>query len=294
MSTKNKIIIPMFVMVVLSVSITLVSSLFQLSSFVDSIIAEGHRRVHYQIHIDTEVLDNNIFLLDEYLLSQKAKMVWKLVVMGLLIASTLLAIFIPLVLYAFRLLDTSTNKPHDLVHYDALTGIYNRRYFDDNLKRIINSLSRSNGILSLMMIDVDFFKNYNDTYGHNKGDGCLRSIAIALAESIERADDFVARYGGEEFVVVMPNTDEYGARIIANRMLEGIQNCNIQHENNDAASRVTVSIGITTGRVNRSQSGEDYIKRADEMLYKSKRNGRNRYTFASLHGDDKQVEVSMG
>jgi diguanylate cyclase (GGDEF)-like protein len=170
----------------------------------------------------------------------------------------------------------------DKVNYDAVTGVYSRRYLDESLKRIISLLSRSGSKLSVLMIDVDFFKKYNDTYGHIKGDECLKVIATALNRSINRMNDFVARYGGEEFAVVLPNTDADGARTLADRILEYIKACDIPHAKNEAASRVTVSIGVTTGDVTYTQINEDYTKRADEALYMSKQNGRNRYSFLDL------------
>ena len=168
------------------------------------------------------------------------------------------------------------------VERDALTGIFNRRFFDNNMKRIISFLSRSAGSLSLMMIDIDFFKRYNDTYGHLEGDKCLRIVAQTLSQSIKRANDFVARYGGEEFIVVLPNTDEQGARLVADRLLGNIRNCNIPHEKNDAADCVTISIGVTTGKVTYTNNADNFIKKADELLYKSKQGGRNRYSIDQL------------
>jgi len=167
----------------------------------------------------------------------------------------------------------------DKVHYDALTGIYNRRFMEDSLKRILKSLARSGGTLSVLMMDVDFFKKYNDTYGHSEGDACLIAVAEALSGSLSRADDFVARYGGEEFVIVLPDTDESGARVIAGRVLNNVKARNIPHEKNEAADHVTISIGVTTSDVKQEQSGDDYIKQADKALYMSKQSGRNRYTF---------------
>ncbi len=149
----------------------------------------------------------------------------------------------------------------DKINYDALTGIYSRRYFDEGMKRIINSLSRSDCLLSLLMIDIDFFKRYNDTYGHIAGDKCLITVAQALSRSITRADDFVARYGGEEFVVVLPHTNEKGAKLVAEKMLNNIRKCNIPHRHNDAADYVTISIGVTTGKVVHTQSADDFVKR---------------------------------
>jgi diguanylate cyclase (GGDEF)-like protein len=168
------------------------------------------------------------------------------------------------------------------IYDDPLTGIHNRRYFDENLERIIKLLSRSDSTLSLLMIDIDYFKKFNDTYGHIEGDKCLKTIAETLKKSITRTDDFVARYGGEEFVVVLPHTDENGARLIANRLHENIRKSCIPHRKSDVAKYVTISIGGTTGIVNHVQDGDDYIRRADEMLYLSKQNGRNRSSFCAL------------
>lgn len=173
----------------------------------------------------------------------------------------------------------------DKVHYDALTGIYNRRYLEESLKRIIRSISRSGGTLSVLMLDIDFFKKYNDTYGHSMGDECLKAVTKALNGSLQRADDFLARYGGEEFIAVLPNTDESGACVIAARMLENVKACGIPHEKNEAAACVTVSIGVSTGCVKHGQNGGEYIKRADKALYMSKQNGRNRYTFIDFQGE---------
>jgi diguanylate cyclase (GGDEF)-like protein len=143
-------------------------------------------------------------------------------------------------------------------------------------------LTRGEAELSVFFIDIDFFKKYNDTYGHAEGDECLKTVAKTLAESLSREDDFVARYGGEEFVVVLPNTGESGAKAVANTLLENVRAKNIAHEKNEAASCVTISVGITTGVVKHTQSGNDYIKKADEALYKSKQNGRNMFTFESF------------
>jgi len=165
----------------------------------------------------------------------------------------------------------------DKVHFDALTGIYNRRFMDDNLRRVVKSLSRSKGVLSVMMIDIDFFKKYNDNYGHKKGDTCLIAVAKALSETA-RMDDCVIRYGGEEFVVLLPNTDEAGVGITAERLLECVRALRIPHENSDIAKYVTISIGATTVNVKLHHQYMDYIERADQALYMSKNSGRNRYT----------------
>ena len=169
------------------------------------------------------------------------------------------------------------------INYDALTGIYNRRFLDTKLNQVIKSLHRTKGSLSLLMIDIDFFKSYNDTYGHNEGDKCLKIIAETLKGTINRIDDFVARYGGEEFVAVLPNTDENGTRLIAEEMLQNIRKRNMPHSKSSAADHVTVSIGATSGIAELLDSEEAFIRCADEAMYQSKQEGRNRYTFRKMY-----------
>jgi len=170
-------------------------------------------------------------------------------------------------------------------NYDALTGIYNRNYMDSTFQNIMHMLSRSNGILSVLMIDVDFFKKYNDEYGHDKGDYCLKAVAKTLSDSITRKEDFVARYGGEEFLAILPNTDEAGVRIIANRLLESVRRMALPHGRSSVADHVTVSIGATTGNVLFTQAKEVFIKRADEAMYSAKQSGRDRYVFMPLSSE---------
>jgi methyl-accepting chemotaxis protein len=174
----------------------------------------------------------------------------------------------------------------DLTVIDQLTGICNRRFMDGSLKKIIKSLSRTGGNLSVLMVDIDFFKKYNDTYGHDMGDKCLIAIADVLMRCTAREDDFAARYGGEEFVVVLPNTEEEGARMVADRIIKEVYECCIPHETSEAADFVTVSVGGTTGMVRHSQKGSDYTKGADVALYKSKKNGRNQYTFERMKNEE--------
>lgn len=168
----------------------------------------------------------------------------------------------------------------DKVNHDALTNIYNRRYLDESLHRLINTLSRtSGGTLSVFMIDVDYFKKFNDAYGHAHGDECLIAVAGAIRGCLTRADDFAARYGGEEFTVVLPNVGENGAGIVAQKILESVRSLRIPHESSDAGKHVTVSIGAASGKVTETATPDDFIKQADKALYASKQNGRNMYTF---------------
>ena len=165
---------------------------------------------------------------------------------------------------------------------DALTEIYNRRFMENNLVHIMEFLSRSNGLLSVLLIDVDCFKKYNDTYGHDQGDVCLKRVAGVLADGVTRTSDFAARFGGEEFVAILPNTDDVGARVVAQKLLDNVRALEIPHSANGVAPYVTISIGITTGRVAYMQTWEDYLKRADKALYMSKGNGKNQFTYLPL------------
>ena len=162
---------------------------------------------------------------------------------------------------------------------DPLTGLYNRRYMDSSMERIMGLLSRSDGSLSVLMLDIDFFKRYNDTYGHDAGDKCLQAVAHALSYTVSRVNDLVVRYGGEEFAIILPNTDMDGASVFAEKLIHNVHELNIPHEKNEAAKYVTISIGVTTGKVDYKQDLSMYLKRADEALYTSKESGRNKYTY---------------
>ena len=179
-------------------------------------------------------------------------------------------------------LETELDGAKNKMYKDALTGIYNRRYFDENMTHLISLLSRANSKISLLMLDIDYFKLYNDAYGHQGGDDCLRKIAEILEKCVSRAEDFVARYGGEEFVVVLPNTDKFGARLVAENILKNIRYANITHEQSPIASYVTASVGVVSGMARHTQTKEDYVGLADEMLYASKQNGRDRHTFREI------------
>jgi len=168
---------------------------------------------------------------------------------------------------------------------DQLTGIYNRRFMDGHLKKTIKSMVRTNSSLSFLLIDIDYFKKYNDTYGHDAGDNCLRIVASTLSKCVSRDLDFVARYGGEEFAVVLPNTDKNGLHTVAERLLEKVRECKIPHKASHIADYVTISIGGTTSIVKHFHHIQDYIKAADKALYESKKNGRNRYTFEHFEGN---------
>jgi len=164
------------------------------------------------------------------------------------------------------------------LYIDDLTGIYNRRYFDETIPKLIKFLSRSNSCLSMMMIDIDFFSQYNELYGHDSGNDCLKIIAGLIKNCLPRTDDFIARYGGEEFVLVLPNTDTDGAGKVAERLIQHVKDANIPHNGSEIADHVTISVGVVSGFIKHTCNVDNFVNIADKQLYASKHKGRNRYS----------------
>jgi diguanylate cyclase (GGDEF)-like protein/PAS domain S-box-containing protein len=164
---------------------------------------------------------------------------------------------------------------------DGLTGIANRRQFDDTMDRELRRARRDGSLLSLLMIDVDNFKSYNDLYGHVMGDSCLRQIAVVTQGVLHRTSDLLARYGGEEFVAVLPNTDSRGAQLVAEQIRSAVQLCQLPHSGN-LHGIVTVSIGCATHRLIPESVGNPLLQAADDALYEAKSAGRNRIEVADM------------
>lgn len=162
---------------------------------------------------------------------------------------------------------------------DSLTGLFNRGHFDETLKREFFRLKRSGSIMSVIMLDIDYFKKFNDTYGHGAGDDCLRKISDKLKTTVERASDMVARYGGEEFIIILPETDENGAKHLGERLRKNIEDLLIPHSASDISKYVTVSLGIVTISPKKLESPEKVLHMVDEALYNAKEAGRNRSIF---------------
>ena len=165
---------------------------------------------------------------------------------------------------------------------DGLTGLPNRRRFDSALELEGRRAFRERIPLSVLFIDVDSFKAFNDNYGHGAGDECLRRVAEALSSALLRPTDLVARYGGEEFAVLMPNTDREGAVEVGERMREAVEAMGLDHEYSDGGTVVTVSVGAVGGIPARMEEVEHLVSRADEELYRAKREGKNRVRGATL------------
>ena len=187
-----------------------------------------------------------------------------------------------------RLLMAANQNYLQLTALDGLTGITNRSTFDKIFEMEWKRAQRNRSEIGLLMIDVDYFKQYNDHYGHPAGDDCLRRVAHALEKSTSKGGDLVARYGGEEFVALLPNTTRRGTFLVAQLMLRNISKLNIPHHAAAEIDHVTVSIGAAHGIPEVGTSSRNFLERADKMLYKAKDAGRARIEFEG------QLEVIAG
>ncbi len=158
---------------------------------------------------------------------------------------------------------------------DGLTGIANRRRFDEELEQNFRIAKRNNSYLSLIMIDIDFFKPYNDYFGHLAGDDCLRKLANILKKNVRRPADLVSRFGGEEFTVILPETPAKGAYHVAEKLRKAVEEANILHPTSSVKDRVTISLGVSTFKGTMEKEVIKLIEEADEALYRAKQRCRN-------------------
>jgi len=165
---------------------------------------------------------------------------------------------------------------------DALTGLSNRRQMERALQTEAARLARTGDWLTVIMIDIDFFKQFNDTYGHPAGDRCIMMVGAALTRAVKRASDLPARYGGEEFACILPGADPQGAALVAQEISLHVQSLNIPHERSQISPFITVSIGVASARCLPDMSPELWLKQADLQLYKSKQEGRNRVSVVEF------------
>jgi diguanylate cyclase (GGDEF)-like protein len=168
-----------------------------------------------------------------------------------------------------------------LSQQDALTGLANRRYLDEVLENEWKRSIRHEVPITIMMIDIDFFKLYNDTLGHIQGDQCLRRIAILLGSISSRSGDLAARYGGEEFLLLFSMTNKDQALIQVQRLMELVRNIGIAHPRSNVSKYVTISVGVATTTPHLNDSLSEFISKADHALYVAKSNGRNQYHVAT-------------
>ena len=185
-------------------------------------------------------------------------------------------------------LATANEELQQLARIDSLTQLANRRYFEEMLVREWRRLARQQQPLGIIFCDVDFFKQYNDVYGHVAGDVCLQEIARLLQLSILRPADLVARYGGEEFIILLPETDIAGTELIAQRIHTNISDAAIPHAGSAIAAVVTVSLGVTCTIPKHNSHPQHFVEAADSALYTAKSKGRNQ-TLVKPY----QVEVSQ-
>ncbi|NUU38966.1 PleD family two-component system response regulator [Pseudomonas sp. C2B4] len=173
-----------------------------------------------------------------------------------------------------QLLDTNLVLQR-LMNSDGLTGLSNRRHFDEYMELEWRRSLREQSQLSLLMIDVDYFKAYNDTFGHLEGDEALRKVAAAIRDASARPSDLPARYGGEEFALVLPNTSQGGARLVAEKLRMTVEDLKIPHSSPSEGSNLTISIGLSTITPTAGSHCRELISAADKGLYLAKNNGRN-------------------
>lgn len=176
-----------------------------------------------------------------------------------------------------QLLEQANRELEYLANHDKLTELANRRYCDEYLDSEWLRLSREKSPLSVILCDVDYFKAYNDSYGHLTGDECLNKIARTISTAVRRPADLVARYGGEEFIIILPNTNSTGAIDVARLIQQEISRRNIPHKASPIADRITLSYGIACSRPDNTFLARSLVDKADQNLYRAKQNGRNQY-----------------
>ncbi len=186
-----------------------------------------------------------------------------------------------------RELEARNRELAKLVKIDGLTQIANRRYFESYLNKEWKRLAREKKYLSLIFIDIDHFKLYNDYYGHQAGDKCLKQLARVFDNAAKRPADLAARYGGEEFTIILPDTDEAGAKHIAGTIKKAISNLNIAHSKSKVRSIITCSMGIVSAIPEQGISLEKFVALADKALYCAKSQGRNRIVIKNALGECK-------
>ena len=165
---------------------------------------------------------------------------------------------------------------------DSLTDLANRRYLEEVLTKEWFSALRYQHPLTIMMIDIDYFKHYNDYFGHVAGDGCLKAIANVLKQMTSRGNELAARYGGEEFMLIFPMTDCENAEKIANNLIERVNTLNIPHPKSLICDRISISVGVISTIPQRHHQLSDLIMQADQALYQAKKYGRNQYALMTL------------
>ena len=188
--------------------------------------------------------------------------------------------------HALRTNFLETRLLNELAERDGLTGLYNRRIFDDFMRRLWRQSRREQTKIEIIFIDIDYFKIYNDLYGHQAGDDCLKKVAQTIARCAKRPFDFCARYGGEEFVLILYGPPDEYARSLPELIRQDIMDLTITHEGSQVANYVTVSVGVALAQPALGRSLTGAIQTADEALYQAKQEGRNRCVFKDANADE--------
>jgi diguanylate cyclase (GGDEF)-like protein len=186
-------------------------------------------------------------------------------------------------------LEVANQKLYELAILDEMTGVANHRRFKEVLDTEWKRAARQASMISLALIDIDYFKNYNDTYGHQAGDECLRQVAAVMRETISRPTDLVARYGGEEFAVILTDTDDEGAVVVAETIRKRIEALMIPHADSHVSDHVTISVGVATLIPQSDSLAKEIIKNADQSLYDAKHRGRNQISRSTAVGNYSHV-----
>ncbi len=181
----------------------------------------------------------------------------------------------------YRKLKVKVDEVKELAIRDGLTGLYNRRYMDVVIKEIVQQFNRSGSSVGFLMADLDYFKKYNDTYGHQAGDQLLRELSKMFRTMLQRKSDYIFRYGGEEFVFILTSTNLETTEKLAAKIVENTLALNIPHPSNQMGL-VTVSVGVSYIDFDHKISLEELVETADKALYEAKNSGRNRYVVKIL------------
>jgi diguanylate cyclase (GGDEF)-like protein len=207
-----------------------------------------------------------------------------------------MALFVGLIMLASsrfaRRLELANRSLERLSTQDGLSGLFNRRAFDRFLAREVQRAAREHAPLSLILLDIDHFKAYNDTYGHLAGDECLKAVARVIEQHAKRPADLAARYGGEEFAVVLPGTDLAGALALAEELRQSVRGLGLAHASSPVASMVTVSLGVASQQPQPGAMASDLLALADQSLYLAKNRGRNQVAGGQV--GDGQAPLVLG
>ncbi len=267
-------------------------------------VTDSNPHVIRVVALSGEIVDSLNMLVNQFQRDSEARMA-RLKALQAAVLSAMLVVLVLEALFIFQPAALTIRRETEnlaaanlelqrLSNLDGLTGIANRRLFEEFLGQEWQRAVRQREPLTLIMIDVDHFKFYNDTYGHQAGDDCLRRLADVLKANVKRTTDFVARYGGEEFIVVLPDTGADGAAEVAERLRAAVAALAIPHSASPVSDVVTVSLGTATVLPGPGGSPADIVAMADQAMYRAKQQGRNRFVQAVAQNVSKKGSRDNG